>query len=149
MSATVPAHAAHLFTELMAAIVLIAGGAVFLGLADRRRRLGQPSAPVVLVPDEPAGAVTRGMLVGAAALAVAGAVIALAPRGPSLVGVVLAGLALVLLLALRFGVPRLDEAGLRGIWTALSIGLLPVVTLAVIAVVVVFATPSGAATIHH
>ena len=149
MPATDPSHAAHLLTELMAAIVLIAGGLVFLGLAYRRRRLGQPSDLVVLVPEEPASAVTRGLLIGAAALSIAGAVIAMAPGGPSLVGVALGGLALVFLVVLRLGVPRLSRAGLLRLWTALSIGLMSVVTLAFIVVVLAYATPSGAPTVHH
>ena len=144
-----PAHGAHVLVEFLAAIVLIAGGLVVLGLAWRRRRLGQLSPVVIVAPDEPATAVGRGLLTGAVVLAVAGAAIALGPGTSLFVGVLLGGLALAFLLVLRFGLAGLDRAGLLRLRTVLSIGLVPVVTLTVIAVVVVFATPSGAATIHH
>jgi hypothetical protein len=144
-----PAHGAHVLVEFLAAIVLIAGGLVVLGLAWRRRMLGQPSPVVIVVPEQPASSAARGLRVVAGSLALAGAVIALGPGGPSLVGVLFGGLAVVLLRVLRFALPRLDRAGLLRLRTALSIGLVPIVTLAVIAVVVVFASPSGAATIHH
>jgi len=163
-----PAHSSgvHVLAELLAAIVLIGGGLAVIGLAYARRRR-EPSFAAVssgpafsTVPAEPTAAVSRGLLVAAGGLALAGTATAMTPliraglgSEPAVtggwVGVLFGGLGLALLIVRRFGVARLAHRGLARLWTVLSIGLLPLLMLAFIAVVVVLATPAGAAPIHH
>ena len=153
--------AGHVLVELLAAIVLIGGGLVVLGLAFRRNRRGGASPVVVIPPADPARSVRQTLILGACMVAASGAAAALAPLSRwglhadatafgGAVGVALGSVALVLLAVARFGVPRLATAGVLRLRSTISIGFVPLVTLAVIAVVVVLAVPtSGAPTLHH
>jgi hypothetical protein len=144
--------AAHLVSEFLAAIVLTAAGLVILGLAVRRRRLGGPAPVSVAAAVDAAASVRSTLLVIATVTAVAGVAIALAPilradapETLTLLGASFGGIALGLLGVARFSVPRLEGAPLRTLGTALSVGAVPVVGVAFLAVVVALSAPGAVA----
>ena len=152
--------AAHLVTEFLAAIVLIAAGLVILGLYARRRSRGRTSDVVIARPSDPVASVRAMLLLIATWTAVAGIAIALAPilraeptaaagvarAGPdilAMLGVLFCGIALGLLGVARFSVPRLGDVPLLRLRTGLSVAAVPAIGVAFLAVVVALSA-SGA-----